>query len=335
MIRRRFLQLSALSFAGMGLKACNEDASRSQSGSHILDDASLTIDGVHLRYRVPQVTQPVKIIQITDTHLWRDDERGEPYRQYSNRMARAYNQTRHFQTGDLTNPEESFEQVLQMAQEKEADLVALTGDNFSFPSEAAVEWAMERLEQSGLEWMFTSGNHDWPYEGMPGSIHELRDTWIEKRLMDLYRGTDPMNTEFRIKEISIVGIDNATYDISDSQLAFFRNQVQQNRPMLLMMHIPLYAPGRSVWHGCGHPEWGAHSDPVYELEGREPWAVEGHSETTFSFRKEAFQAPNMLGVFVGHRHRYTTDMVHRTPQFVAPPNANGGYLEIDILPMTV
>ena len=73
-----------------------------------------------------EITEPVKIIQIADTHLWNDDERGEPYQQYSARMARAYNQTRHFRTGELTDPEEAFQEVLKMAVEKEADLFAVT-----------------------------------------------------------------------------------------------------------------------------------------------------------------------------------------------------------------
>ncbi len=248
-------------------------------------------------------------------------------------MARAYNQTRHFRTGEPTNPEEAFQEVLKMAVEKEADLFAMTGDIFSFPSEAAIEWLKEKVEESGLKFLFVSGNHDWHYEGMEGSIHNLRETWIDKRLIDLYHGKDPMMAAYDIKGITILAIDNATYEIMPGQLNFFKDHVNSAKPLVLMMHIPMYAPGRSTGYGCGHPGWGAATDRNYQLEGRERWPEEGHTKTTMDYHKQVFTAPNLLGVFAGHTHRQTVDLVKGIPQFVAPPNATGAYLEIDILPL--
>lgn len=330
MLRRQFLKLTGLTAGAVTLSSCA--GAGTGKPEHLLKSGSLSVDGVHIRYHLPQIREAVKIFKVTDTHLWRDDQRGEPYRKYSERMARAYNRTSHFQTGEPTNPEESFEQVLRMAVEKGADLLALTGDTLSFPSEAAVEWLMERLEASGLNWIYTSGNHDWHYEGMEGSLEELRQTWIENRLLPLYRGSNPMFDRFTVKGIRVLSIDSSTYQISNEQLAFFREQAADGEPVLLMTHIPFFAPGRSIWSGVGHPDWNEDSDPAYELEGRDPWPREGHTETTFRYREEVFSAPGLLGVFAGHRHRYLMDLVKGVPQFVAPPNANGGYLEIDLLP---
>jgi hypothetical protein len=196
-----------------------------------------------------------------------DDERGEPYQQYSARMARAYNQTRHFRTGELTNPEEAFQEVLKMAVEKEADLFAMTGDIFSFPSEAAIEWLKGKVEESGLKYLFVSGNHDWHYEGMEGSIHHLRETWINKRLTDLYQGKDPMMAAYDIKGITVLAIDNATYEIMPGQLNFFKDHVSSAKPLMLMMHIPMYAPGRSTGYGCGHPVGGPTQTGIISSKG--------------------------------------------------------------------
>ncbi len=248
-------------------------------------------------------------------------------------MAGAYNQTRHFRTGEPTNPEEAFQEVLKMAVEKEADLFAMTGDIFSFPSEAAIEWLKEKVEESGLKYLFVSGNHDWHYEGMEGSIHHLRETWIEKRLKDLYQGKDPMMAAYDIKGITFLAIDNATYEIMPGQLNFFKDHVNSAKPLMLMMHIPMYAPGRSTGYGCGHPGWGAGTDRNYQIEVRERWPEEGHTKTTMDYHKEVFTTPDLLGVFAGHTHRQTVDLVKGIPQFVAAPNATGAYLEIDILPL--
>ncbi|MFT4565502.1 MAG: hypothetical protein ACI9FN_000455 [Saprospiraceae bacterium] len=125
---------------------------------------------------------------LADTHLFTDDMRGDSYKNYSGRMARAYNKTKHFQTGQATNPEEGFCQVLNIAQEEQSEFVALIGDIFSFPSEAGIEWALDQIKQSGLPYLYTAGNHDWHYEGLQGPHSELRATWTEKRLKPLYQG---------------------------------------------------------------------------------------------------------------------------------------------------
>ncbi len=66
---------------------------------------------------------------IADTHLQRDDERGEPYREYSARMARAYRTNRHFATGEETTTEESFRESVEEAKRRRVALILLAGDN--------------------------------------------------------------------------------------------------------------------------------------------------------------------------------------------------------------
>ena len=68
-----------------------------------------------------------------------DDDRGTPFLNYSDRMAKAYNQTTHFKTREKTNPKKSFEKALEFAKKLNADVITLVGDIFSFPSELAIE----------------------------------------------------------------------------------------------------------------------------------------------------------------------------------------------------
>lgn len=332
MNRLSFLQKAASGLLGIGLVSKFQQKSQSDVLNTDLHE-TFTVSGNHVTFHVDDIERPVKVIFASDTHLWRDDERGDPYRKFSGRMAKAYNETTHFETGVLTNPEECFVNIIKYTQDVDADLLALPGDLVSWPSEAAIEWAYDKLEKSGVSYVYTAGNHDWHYEGMEGSLEDLRSEWIEKRLLPLYQGKNPMMASYEIGGIRFLTIDDSTYQISDEQLAFYRDQTKDGTPIVLMMHIPLYAPGRSVGYGCGHPEWGAATDRNYELERRPRWPESGHTETTMDFHEEVFNTPNLLGVFAGHIHRSTMESINGIPQFVSDDNASGGYMEIDFKPV--
>ena len=293
---------------------------------------AFSIDGHRVRFYHPGVREPFSIVMLADTHLFRDDERGEAFKDYSGRMAKAYNQTLHFQTREATHPEACFEQTLAIAARENARLVALIGDIFSFPSEAAIEWAAERLEKAGLPWLYVAGNHDWHYEGMPGPLATLRDTWIQRRLLRMYQNHNPLMASLEIGGVRFVALDNSDYQVTEAQLAFFQKEIALGQPTVLMVHIPLYAPGRPVGFGCGHPDWGASTDKNYALERRERWPESGPSPATQAFYKSVHSAPNLLGVLAGHIHAQSLDVTDGLPQIVAQANATGAYLSVEFLP---
>lgn len=290
-----------------------------------------SLDQNKVKIYAPEFNEPVKVLFVSDTHLWMDDARGAPFTQYSGRMAKAYNETRHFQTGKPTNPNESFVTMVQLAKSAKVDLLALPGDLFSFPSEAAIEWANNQLSGSGVKYQYAAGNHDWHYEGMEGSSMELRKKWSASRLKPLYQGKNPLMSVDEINGIRFVMLDNSTYEILPEQLQFFREQVKTGKPLVLFVHIPLYAPGRSMGFGCGNPKWGWDADRGYEVERRLRWPKNGHTKTTMDFHKEVFATSNLLGIFAGHTHKQSLDVVNGIPQFVTDPNAAGGFIEIEFI----
>lgn len=330
MYRRSFLSSSAAAVGiPLGLGA-TEAFGAPASGTS--PRGSFAVDGNRVRFYSDAVTNAVRVLVAADTHLFKDDDRGKPFQQYSGRMAGAYHKTEHFQSGEATNPEESFVGILKRAQETNVDLLALVGDIFSFPSEAAIDWVGEKLEASKLRYLYVAGNHDWHYEGMPGTLSELRDTWIDKRLKPLYQGNHPLMSFYDVGDIRFMAIDNSHYQILPEQLKFFRSQVKTGKPLVLTVHIPLFAPGRPMGFGCGHPDWGAKSDRNHELERRPQWPESGHSRATFDFHREVFAAPNLLGIFAGHTHRDSVDVINGIPQFVTDDNASGAYMDLEFLP---
>ncbi len=323
--RRKFLRNTGL--ASLALSA----EGFTPSDQHYLH--SFSQDQHQIRIYSGKIQKPVRIIMASDTHLWMDDQRGEAYRQYSGRMAKAYNQTRHFLTGQPTNPNDSFQEIIKLTNDTKADLLTLPGDVFSFPSEAAVDWVMQQLSVLSAPFQYTAGNHDWHYEGMEGTLADLRKEWCEKRLKPLYQKENPLMSAMDINGIRVLSIDNSINEILPDQLQFFRQQVLSGVPLILFVHIPLYAPGRKTGFGCGHPEWGWDTDKNFTVERRERWPKSGHTRTTMDFHHQVFTAPNLLGVFAGHIHKPSMDVINGIPQFVSDANATGAFLEIDIYPV--
>ncbi len=332
MKRRNFFKNAATASIGLGLtKYPSLEKSAEPFKKSI--QFCVTVEENRLQFFSDVIKEPLKIVHIADTHLYRDDGRGVPYQKYSGRMAKAYNKTRHFKTNEPTHPEEAFGAALNFAKESRADLITLIGDIFSFPSEAAIEWVRAKLQEVDIPYIYVAGNHDWHYEGMEGTLEDLRDKWIRERLLPLYQGKHPLMAAYDVKGIRFLAIDNSTYQINKEQLAFFKEHVSSGMPLVLLVHIPMYAPGKSIGFGCGNPDWGASSDRNFELEGRLKWPEEGHSKTTFNFHRAVFSAPNLMGIFSGHIHRFSIESLKGKPQIVTDDNASGGYLDVDFLPM--
>ena len=55
-----------------------------------------------------------------------------------------------------------------------------------FPSEESVSFVKGVLDSSTIPYLYSSGNHDWHFEGLPGSSDDLRAEWREKSLLPLY-----------------------------------------------------------------------------------------------------------------------------------------------------
>lgn len=332
MDRKHFIRSASAWMAGAGLMGpaafANDAVDRDRP-----DRGSFSLDGTKLRFFHPSIRQRESFLMLADTHLFRDDARGEPFRTYSGRMAKAYNRTRHFQSGAETDPESCFRTSLEHAVQKGFSRLALVGDILSFPSEAGVEWTLQQLAATGIRHLYTAGNHDWHYEGMEGSSNELRRQWSAERLKPLYGSNDPLFHLEPMGDADLLLIDNSTYEILPGQLEFFRERERKGRPMLLLLHIPLYVPGRPLGFGCGHPDWKAANDRSWQLERRQPWRMEGHTRTTMAFHRAVFRSEHVMGILAGHIHSPSVDVVEGIPQIVTEANARGAHLEVELLPL--
>jgi len=188
---------------------------------------------------IPDLKDSLKIMQITDAHISIEDEKESDLMKYGERMHKGYIAPRKHHHQDIfMTTFEYLDDLLLKAKDEDVELLLLTGDIVNFPSAVSVKYVYDRLMETGIPWLYIAGNHDWYYEGMPGSPDSLRLAWIEKSLAPLYRGNNPLFYSEIISGIRFVGIDNSTYKINDEQVQFMEEQLSGNEPIILISHIP-------------------------------------------------------------------------------------------------
>ena len=263
------------------------------------------------------LSRPLRVMAIGDTHISLDDERGVPFRENSRRMA-----------GFSPDAATWFLKTLEKAGKEKYDLILIAGDLVSFPSEAGIEFAVRALNDTGIPWLYPAGNHDWHYEGLPGTETALREEWTRRRLLPLYQGHEPLAYSVSRNGLEILMIDNSTNEILPEQLAFFREKAASGASLLLVMHVPVYVPGRDIFFSCGNPDWRAENDPYWQIERRPRWPENGHSETTMTFWRELFSLKRPPVILAGHTHQFSLDSFRGVIQLVTPRNSAGEYLEL-------
>jgi predicted MPP superfamily phosphohydrolase len=277
-------------------------------------ETAIVIDGLN---------KPFNVMQITDSHISCDNDSDSEYETYSARMNRAYISVNHFRTNEKVTPLQCFEDLMGIAQKANVELIALTGDIVNYPSATAVEAVRNLVAGSGIPHIYVAGNHDWHYEGMKGSANELRQEWCERRLKPLYSGNSMFCSSLVVNGINMITIDNSTYQITEEQLEFYRQQKARPEPILIFSHIPYYMPSLRIC--CGHPDWGATVDGNFEIERRERWPEAGNSSCTEAFIQELMTTDRLAGIFTGHWHQSSYIASADKKQCVTAAAFNGQY----------
>ena len=254
---------------------------------------------------VPGLKTNLKFMQITDTHISVSVDRETNMMKYAARMHKAYTGIkRHFSQDTKKTTFEYLDDVLQKAKKEQVELLLLTGDIVNFPSAASVEYVCDRLKKTGIPWLYIAGNHDWHYEGLAGSPETLRSTWIEKSLLPLYQGRNPLFYSEVINGINFVGIDNSTGKVSREQIEFLKGQLKRKEPIILLSHIP------------------------YDIRGEgKPSEMSGFVQTLLSNRSK------IIGIFTGHNHHSAFSFTGNMCQYVSLPCFQGACFVVEVKAM--
>ena len=335
--RRRFLRTAGVAAVGAALSPSDIllSADRKKKGLPAGPVCNYRFaDGVGtLRIWSSDVREPVRLFVIADTHLWESDAREEPYSRFSARMHAAYNQVSHYRTLQPTTPAACFRETLETARKIQPDAIVHLGDLVSYPSEYSIEYASGLIRETGIPFYYVSGNHDWCYEGFESDAFKHRETWMS-RLKPFYpEGVNPLMYSIDVKGVKLIFIDDSVDDVTPEQIDFFRNEVRQGIPSLLMMHIGQYLPGHDTFYLGYIPGYRAGFHPGRGVEMLDKQA--GHVRTIERFYREVRRASRedkLLATVAGHNHDVRTEEAEGIRQFGVPFNGNGSYTDLYILP---
>lgn len=251
---------------------------------------------------IPDFKDSLKIMQITDVHISIADSNEADMMKYGERMHKAYSTPRkHYILDTSETTFQYFDDLLQKAKSQKIDLILLTGDIVNFPSAASVKYVYDKLSESGIQWLYTSGNHDWHYEGLSGNLDSLRDFWTNKTLLPLYNSHAPSCYSAVIHGINFVGIDNSTGEVDEAQVTFLKNQLTKPEPIIILSHIPYKLSSKTNKPGL---------DALIDI-------ISSNSD-------------KITAIFTGHEHRFSFFFTGNLCQYSTLPAFQGASFLVNI-----
>ena len=173
-------------------------------------------------------SEPFRVIHISDIHLTYADERDSVEIQA---LAKKRN------SGKRNNLK-----VLEAASERAAREnlpVICTGDFMDFCSSLNLEKAEEFIRKTNCFCM--AGNHDYRMGGGM-KFDNNANMEVNRGRVDKAFGIDTCFDSFIMNGVNFVAVNNVYYTFSPEQYERLREEVKKGLPVILLMHVPLYAP---------------------------------------------------------------------------------------------
>jgi DNA repair exonuclease SbcCD nuclease subunit len=286
------------------------------------DAATIRIDGL---------SGTVRMLHLTDSHVLEFDERDGDHLDACREFRERFLANRREESGQAQDPALVFQETLQEAANMDLDLIALTGDIVHYPSPAAIEFVASRLAELQAPSIYTFGNHDVHYTDEPAN-RDRRDHWVPK-LEPLHHGSPDFEAR-EIGGIRFIALDSYDCQILPEQLEFFKRQLADDAPIVLLTHVPISVPtlrGPTIEaHGApifiGDPDWGEASRTQWQIATVD-------APETLEFVRLVAHSPNVVACFCGHIHFPHVDGLGlRAAQYVGEPCFQGGRRIVEFKP---
>ena len=147
-------------------------------------------------------------------------------------------------------PVDILNSIIDFVNANDCDGLLVAGDCIDYFSEDIAEYIKDTLAKCRREVFYIPGNH----ERLRIEQNE-NDSVFAPRFAPLMRGNQ-LNWVKDYGDFLLVGIDNSTKEISESQVAFFKEQIKRNMPIVLLVHIPFYTDDidAPIRKNCGDSE---------------------------------------------------------------------------------
>ena len=237
------------------------------------------------------VEKPFTFLQTTDTHFTCTDENDSEAR-------RAFAMDR---WQGFSHAEENAAFIRQYVAQTGYPIVH-TGDLMDFITPKNLQICRDLVRDTDM--MLVAGNHEQAWcvnhvfcpEDFAQDLKRRDETFAQLRE---YFDHDIQFTCREIGGVNFVGIDNGDYQISREQLEALKTVAQEGKPILLFMHIPLYAKELQARH------YDCYLAPPEEvLATYTPWQVyeQKADEQTLEACRYIRSQPLIKYVICGHLH---------------------------------
>ncbi len=266
-----------------------------------------------------------RILHITDHHLISVGE-DEAEHMSKRRLEKIAEQSKSFLGGSRLLPPETLAELMRYAEEISADLVLMTGDMMTFPSEENISILKRTPEGSSIPCAYIVGNHDWSFVDDDLSTYAFLTYY--PRLMELSGGKDG----FAMREFDdfiLALVDDAMDFVHPNAASEYYRTADfaraAGKPLILGMHIPLEAENATAkcvavagYDLCLGPNALGSYDPV----------TVGFYEAV---AKSERYRPDVI--FTGHMHFFAEDVLpNGAVQLVTDKSTYGSCRVADLIP---
>ena len=263
------------------------------------------------------IEKPFKILHMTDSHITRDDPFDGGRR-------------RTFDVHYEGCAEDYYFEALAYARKKSMPILH-TGDLIDFFSKGNFDFIRDHF--SDVDYMYAAGNHDFCH-----MLGEAKEDYAYKweKILEIapYFRCNLYFDARVINGVNIVTLDNSYYFITKGQTELLRAEAAKGYPILLAMHVPLYAEqqariareeGVECAYLCGAPEELLATYSEYRRTQQTP---DHATREAIDYIKNE---PLVRAVIAGHTHRNLDEMLtERIPQYTTGGSYEGFVREITV-----
>ena len=243
--------------------------------------------------------KPFEILHASDTHVALADERDD---QRKLDLAK-----QRFQYFDYAMDNVKF--MSAYAQENNLTIVH-TGDFMDFVSEKNLDAVRDFVHNNDV--FFAAGNHEFSlYVGEAFEDEAYRNISLDK-----VQSAFTNDIRFSVREIggvNFVAIDNSYYLFEQSQLDGLKEVAKQGKPIVLLMHNPIYTKDFFEYKIKNYPDAAFLNGVPHELMtgyAKDRYVQQKADDVTFATCDYIKNEPLIKAILCGHLHEDYVDTIH-------------------------
>lgn len=253
---------------------------------------------------LPGVTENYSFLYIADTHTFiktRDD---------LGSMGTAEDRAAVLHNDNNVSSTKQFPNWIRLANRKKVTAVLMGGDIVDYASDENYDYIHKYLNGLDMPYLYTMGNHD---ATMPW---ENKYDYSNPKLLSFFQNKDYECQYMEYPSFIICSVNDSEGSISAKALKEFKKVYKKNKPMILMLHIPLNTQNTAKLKEETTKVWKV---PILIGEN----TSYGLDDTTKEFLSMVLQKNgNVKEVLAGHIHFYHIDQLNDSVQQIV---SDGSY----------